>query len=87
MRTTSLLILVLVDFIVALLMVASFVGFVLKPDPTVRATPMLVTLTLTTGAALLMFTMALNASFLPFVSRQRAVNVHSCCGQWASPVS
>jgi hypothetical protein len=71
-RTVSLLILVGVVFIVALLMVVSLVGFVFKPDPAVKAVPMYVTLTLTTGAALMMFFLALNASFLPFISRQRA---------------
>jgi len=73
--TGSLLLLLCVVFIVALLMVASLVGFVLKPDPAVKAGPMYVTLTLTTGAALLMLIMALNASFLPFISRERAPNV------------
>jgi hypothetical protein len=61
---------------VALLMVVSLVGFVLKPDPAVKAGPMYVTLALTTGAALLMLIMALNASFLPFMSRARAPNVY-----------
>ena len=56
--------------VVALLMVVSLVGFVLKPDPAVKAGPMYVTLALTTGAALLMLVMALNASFLPFISRR-----------------
>lgn len=36
---------------------------------------MYVTLALTTGAALLMFIVALNASFLPFMSRERARDV------------
>jgi len=71
-HTISLLILVGVVFIVALLMVVSLVGFVVEPDPAVKAGPMYVTLALTTGAALLMLIMALNASFLPFVSRGRA---------------
>jgi hypothetical protein len=84
-RTTSLLLLVCVVFVVALLMVVSFVEFVLKPDPTVKAVPMYVTLTLTTGAALLMFVMALNASFLPFISRERAPNVHLV--MWAMGVT
>jgi hypothetical protein len=75
MRTGSLLLLLCVDFIVALMMVVSLVGFVLKPDPAVKAGPMYVTLALTTGAALLMFIMALNASFLPIMSRQRARDV------------
>ena len=85
MRTGSLLMLVGVDLIVAVLMVVSFVEFVLKPDPAVKAGPMYVTLTLTTGAALLMFAMALNASFLPFVSRQRAANVQLV--MWAMGVT
>ena len=75
-RTSSLLLLVCVVFVVALLMVVSLVEFVLKPDPAVKAVPMYVTLTLITGAALLMLVMALNASFLPFMSRERAPNVH-----------
>ncbi len=70
-RTISLLVLVCVVSVVALLMVISLVGFVVRPDPAVRAGPMYVTLTLTTGAALLMLVLALNASFLPFMSRQR----------------
>jgi len=74
-RTGSLLLLLCVVFIVALLMVVSLVGFVLKPDPAVKAGPMYVTLTLTTGAALLMLILALNASFLPFMSRERARNL------------
>jgi len=48
---------------------------VLKPDPAVKAGPMYVTLALTTGAALLMLFLALNASFLPFMSRERTRNV------------
>ena len=74
-RTISLLILVGVDAIVALLMVISLIRFVLEPDPSLKAGPMYVTLILTTGAALLMLFMALNASFLPFLSRQRARDV------------
>jgi hypothetical protein len=69
-RRVSLLLLVGVVFIVAVLMVISLVGFVLEPDPAVKAGPMYVTLALTTGAALLMLFTALNASFLPFLSRQ-----------------
>jgi hypothetical protein len=75
LRTVSLLLLVGVVFIVALLMVVSLVGFVIDPDPAVKAGPMYVTLTLTTGAALLMLFVALNASYLPFMSRQRARDV------------
>jgi hypothetical protein len=71
-HTVSLLVLVFVDFIVALLMSVSLIGFVLNPDPAVKADPMYVTLALTTGAALLMLVLALNASYLPFMSRQQA---------------
>ncbi|MCX6373574.1 MAG: hypothetical protein NTX16_10960 [Actinobacteria bacterium] len=71
-RSGSLLALVGVVFVVALMMVVSLVGFVLEPDPTVKAGPMYVTLALTTGAALLMLFLALNASFLPFMSPRRA---------------
>jgi len=84
-RSVSLLILVGVVFIVALLMVVSLVGFVLKPDPAVKAGPMYLTLTLTTGAALLMLFVALNASFLPFMSRQRARDVQLV--MWAMGVT
>jgi hypothetical protein len=71
-RSGSLLILVGVVFVVAAMMVVSLVGFVAKPDPAVKAGPMYVTLALTTGAALVMLVLALNASFLPFMSPQRA---------------
>ena len=84
-RTVSLLLLVGVVGIVALLMVISLVGFVVKPDPAVKAGPMYVTLTLTTGAALLMLFVALNASFLPFMSRQRARDVQLV--MWAMGVT
>jgi hypothetical protein len=79
-RTVSLLLLVGVVLMVALQMVVSCVGFVLDPDPAVEAGPMYVTLALTTGAALLMLVMALNASFLPFVSRRQAPNVYLVMG-------
>ena len=46
---------------------------------------MYVTLTLTTGAALLMLLVALNASFLPFMSRQRARDVQLV--MWAMGVT
>jgi hypothetical protein len=71
-RSGSLLILVGVVSVVALMMVVSLVGFVARPDPAVKAGPMYVTLALTTGAALIMLILALNASFLPFMSRERA---------------
>lgn len=74
--TGTLVLLVCAVFIMALLMVVSSVRFVANPDPAVKAGPMYVTLALTTGAAMLMLVMALNASFLPFTTRQRAANVH-----------
>ena len=74
-RSITLLLLLGVVFIVAVMMVLSLVGFVFRPDPAVKAGPMYVTLALTTGAALLMFIVALNASFLPFMSRERARDV------------
>jgi hypothetical protein len=73
-RSGSLLVLVGVVFVVALMMVVSLVGFVLEPDPAVKAGPMYVTLALTTGAALIMLFLALNASFLPSITPQRARN-------------
>jgi len=84
-RKVSLLLLVGVVFIVAVLMVISLVGFVLEPDPAVKAGPMYVTLTLTTGAALLMLFAALNLSILPFMSRQRARDVQLV--MWAMGVT
>jgi hypothetical protein len=74
-RSGTLMILLLVDLIVALLMIVSFAQFVFKPDPSVKAGPMYVTLALTTGAAMLMLIAALNATYLPFMSRQRARDV------------
>ena len=74
-RSLSLLILVFVVFTVALLMVISLVGFVADPDPGVRAGPMYVTLALTTGAAMLMLVLALNASYLPFLSVRRVADL------------
>jgi hypothetical protein len=71
-RRVSLLMLVGVVFVVAMLMVVSLARFVLEPDPAVKAGPMYATLGLTTGAALLMSLAALNASFLPIMSHQRA---------------
>ena len=71
-RSFSLLALLLVNLIVAISMVASCVDFLIAPNQAVKAGPMYVTLALTTGASLLMFFLALNASFLPFVSRQHA---------------
>ncbi len=75
MRTGSLILLVLVDFVVAVMMVITATAFVVSPDPAVKAGPMYVVLALTTGSALLMFVMALNASFVPLMSPQRARDV------------
>lgn len=75
MRSVSLLLLVFVDFVVAVMMVYDSATFIADPDPTVRAGPMYVVLALTTGAALLMFFMALNASLLPLLSPETARNV------------
>ncbi len=73
-RTLSLLLLVGVVAIVALLMLVSLLDFILKPDPAVRAGPMYVTLALTTGASLLMLLVALNATYLPVMSRRQVPN-------------
>ena len=73
-RTLSLLLLVGVVAIVALLMLVSLFDFILKPDPAVRAGPMYVTLALTTGASLLMLLVALNATYLPVMSRRQVPN-------------
>jgi hypothetical protein len=75
-RSGTLLLLVLVVIATALLSVISAAQFVIHPAADVRAGPMYVTLALTTGAAMLMAIMALNASFLPIMSAQRAANVH-----------
>ena len=74
-RTGTLAVLVCVVLIAALLMVAELVRFALHPDPAVKAGPMYVILTLATIAAMLMLVLALNASFLPFMSRQRSANM------------
>ena len=65
----------LVDFVVAAMMVIESARFVASPDSGVKAGPMYVVLALTTGSALLMFVMALNASFVPLMSTQRARDV------------
>lgn len=57
-------------------MVMSFAGFAAKPDPAIKAGPMYVTLALTTGAALLMLFVAVNATLWPVISRIQARNVH-----------
>lgn len=72
MRSASLFLLVLVDFIVAVLMAVAFARFIISPDPSVKAGPMYVVFTLTTGAALLMFLLALNASFVRLLTAQQA---------------
>jgi hypothetical protein len=84
-RNVSLLMLVVVDVVVAIIMIAKLVGFVVSPDPSVKAGPMYVTLTLTTIAAVLMCFMALNASFLPFVTQQRARDLRLV--MWATGVT
>lgn len=75
-RTLSTSLLVGVVAIVAVLMVMSFAGFAAKPDPAIKAGPMYVTLALTTGAALLMLFVAVNATLWPVISRIQARNVH-----------
>ncbi len=75
-RSISLLLLVGVVFIVAVSIVISSIGFVLHPDPNVKAGAMYVTLTLSTGCALLMLVMAFNASYFPLISRRRAPDVY-----------
>ena len=74
-RTGTLAVLVCVVLVVALLMIAELARFALHPDPAVKAGPMYVILTLATIAAMLMLILTLNASFLPFMSRQRAANM------------
>ena len=75
MRSASLFLLVLVDFVVAVLMVFTAARFVVSPDPAIKAGPMYVVLALTTGAALLIFLMALNASFVPLMTPMHARDV------------
>ena len=74
-----------VDCIVAVLMVVPFAGFVARPDPAVKAGPMYVTLALTAGAAVPMFILAINASYRPIMSRQRARDVQLV--MWAMVVT
>jgi hypothetical protein len=74
-RSLTLLMLVLVDFVVAVMMVFLAGRFVVNPDPAVKAGPMYVVLALTTGAAVLMFVLALNSSFVPLMTPQRARDV------------
>lgn len=75
MRSASLFLLVLVDFVVAVLMVVTAVRFIVDPDPAIKAGPMYVVLALTTGSALLMFVLALNASFVPLMTPMHARDV------------
>lgn len=84
-HSSTLLLLVMVVFIVALLMVLSLIGFVVKPNPAVKAGPMYVTLALTTLASLLMALMALNASYLPIIPAKQAPNIHLV--MWAMGVT
>ncbi len=67
--------LVCVVGVVALMMLASLIGFVERPDPSVKAGPMYVMLGLTTISVLLMLVMALNASYLRIVPRHQTANV------------
>jgi hypothetical protein len=71
-RSLTLLMLVIVDFVVAVMMVFLAGRFVVSPDPAVKAGPMYVVLALTTGAAVLMFVLALNSSFVALMTPQRA---------------
>jgi uncharacterized RDD family membrane protein YckC len=75
MRSGTLLLLVITVGVVASTMVVSFVLFVARPDPAVKAGPMYVTFTLTTASLLLMLVLALNASFLPIMTRRRAADL------------
>lgn len=75
MRTFTLFMLVGIDVIVAVLMIGSSALFVLRPDPAVKAGPMYVTLALTTIASVLMAYLAVNATFLPMLTRMQRANV------------
>jgi hypothetical protein len=75
MRSVSLFLLVLVDFVVAVMMVLESARFIVHPDPAVKAGPMYVFLALTTGSAVLMFVLALNASFVPLMTPMHARDV------------
>ena len=79
-RSGSLFLLVGVVGVVALLMLVSLLDFVLKPDPAVKAGPMYVTLILTTAASLLMFFLALNATYLPVLPRRQVPNFQLVMG-------
>lgn len=74
MRSGTLFLLVAVDVIVAVLMLGSCVAFLVKPDPSVRAGPMYVTLALMTICALLMAFMAVNLTFFPLLPRRQTPN-------------
>jgi hypothetical protein len=84
-RTGTLFLLVLVVAVVALMMVYSLLAFVVRPDPAVKAGPMYVTLILTTIAALLMFVLALNSSYLRLMSRTQVPNVQLV--MWATGIT
>lgn len=75
MRTLTLFMLVSVDVIVAVLMLGSSALYVLRPDAGIKAGPMYVTLALTTIAAVLMAYLAVNATFLPMLTRMQRANV------------
>jgi hypothetical protein len=74
MRTMTLTMLVGVDVIVAVLMLSSVVVFAVHPDPAVKAGPMFVVLALMTVASVIMALLALNATYLPVLSRAQAAN-------------
>jgi hypothetical protein len=75
MRTVTLSMLVGIDVIVALMMIGSAVGFVMKPEPAVEAGPMYVTLALTTVAVVLMAFLAVDATFFPVLTRAQRANL------------
>lgn len=75
MRSATLFLLVGADAIVAVTLLGSLFGFLLRPDPAVKAVPMLVTLFLTTAAALLMTLLAVNATYYPVLSRAQRANL------------
>jgi len=74
-RKGSLLLLVAVVGVVAAMTLASLAGFIRRPDPTVKAGPMYVTLTLTSISTLLMLVMALSVTYARIVPRRQSANV------------
>jgi hypothetical protein len=74
MRNFTTTMLVGVVCIVAVLMIGSTVMFLVKPDPTIKAGPMYVTLGLTTMSVIVMAFLAVNAAY-PMITRQQRVNL------------